>query len=434
MNARHAFWAKGLLLVSGTGLLINGAVTLIAQTDSGQPAPMPENKAATETGQTATGQTAGEPESLTPVQKALRERYRRAGIEMPPMSLSALPKSAKSAKQAARNRNLQKPGVASRSAVPFQQDSSPIANPKSATRKPGLLSRILPSRSRIHWPARRKLHWPSRLTNWNRKRRGTPHVARKRRQPRQLPGVLRQAETKQAANPAETPLVPQPIAEHPTKNSEPKAVPSVAAKEITKPQNAADDGLTNPFTEMSEQEADRKAQGPFTGLRLEGAPASGKQMPVVARKPAAAEGAAPPLPDSGDTHNTPTVAETDQSNKLHRIAERADQVGLKGFCPVVLRDQRDLVDAKDEFTATYKSQTYHFSTAAAKAAFEAQPEKYAPAGAGLDVVRLANHGDRVDGSLDYAVWFQDRLYLFSSAESLRAFTIAPADYAVTESR
>jgi len=445
MNTRYAFWAKGLLLVSGTGLLINGAATLVAQTDSDQAAQTPVKKTAT-----ATGQKAGETESLTPVQKALRERYRRAGLEMPPMNLSALPKTADSAKQAIRNRNLQKPGVASRSAVPSRPSGSSIAHPGSAARKPGLLNRFLPASSRIHWPARPKFRWPSRLANWNKRRRGAPRVARKntaqpgtsagkaivrkRQQPRQLPGALHQADTKQGAVPAATPLVPQPITGRQPKNNEPKAVPSVAAKEITKPRTAADDGLANPFTEMSETEADKKSQSPFTGLTLKDHSATEKQAPVVAQKPQAGDGEAPPLPDSAHAEAAPTAAEAAHSAKLRRIAERAEQTGLKGFCPVVLRDRRDLVDAKAEFVATHKARTYHFSSAAAKAAFDEHPEKYAPAGAGLDVVRLANHGDRVDGSLDYAVWFQDRLYLFSTADSLRTFTITPTDYAVTESR
>jgi len=443
MNARYAFWAKGLLLVSGTGLLINGAVTLMAQTDSVQAARTP-----VKTATAGTGQTASETESLSPVQKALRERYRRAGLQMPPMTLSALPKTADSAKQAARNRNLQKPGVASRSGAPSQAVGRSTAHPGSATKTPGFLSRILPARARIHWPSRPKFRWPSRLTNWNRRRRETRRAVRrtapqpspaaakaivqKRQQPRQLPGALNQSKTKQGAVTAASPLAPQPIAKRQPKKNEPKAVPSVAAKELTKPKTSADDGLTNPFTEMSETEADRKAQSPFTGLKLKDAPTTDKQAPVVAQKPQHVDHAAPPLPDSADVASTP--AQKARSVKLHRIAERSEQAGLKGFCPVVLRDQRDLVDAKTKFTATYKSKTYHFSSAIAKAAFEKHPQKYAPAGAGLDVVRLANRGDRVDGSLDYAVWFQDRLYLFSTADSLRTFTITPADYAVTDNR
>ena len=441
MNARHAFWAKGLLLVSGAGLLINGAAVLIAQTDSGQAARTPVQQAAA-----GTRSAAAHPESLTPIQKALRERYRRAGLEMPLMNLSALPKTADAAKKTVRNRRLQKPGIASRSAVLSRQAGRPVRHASSATRKPGLLSRILPARSRIHWPARPKIHWPARLTPWNRPHRATPRIARQPsgrpkasagksivQKKRQTPGILHPAETKQVTAPKAAPLMPTPIAKLQPTGNEPHAVPGVAAKKITKPQVEADDGLTNPFTEMSEAEADKKAQSPFTGLKLNGAATADNRPPVIAEKPRSADNA-PPLPHSTDTDIAQTAAETAQSAKLHRIAERSGQTGFKGFCPVVLRDQRNLVDAKAEFLSTYKSRTYHFSSAEAKADFDAHPEKYAPAGAGLDVVRLANHGDRVDGSLEYAVWFQDRLYLFSTADSLRTFTLAPADYAVTESR
>lgn len=111
----------------------------------------------------------------------------------------------------------------------------------------------------------------------------------------------------------------------------------------------------------------------------------------------------------------------DQESKLQLIARREKLRGLKGFCPVALRDGRDLVDAKDEFTSNFEGRTYRFSNAEAKARFEKNPEKYAPAQGGLDVIMLGHTGQRIEGSLDHAVWYKDRLHLFSNQDSLETF-------------
>lgn len=120
----------------------------------------------------------------------------------------------------------------------------------------------------------------------------------------------------------------------------------------------------------------------------------------------------------------PTPQETQE--KLARIAARRGLDGLKGFCPVVLRDERNLVDARPEFSAVYNGRRYYFSSATAQALFEASPQRYAPAASGFDVVHLSLTGEEVRGSLDYAVWFRGRLYLFTSAETMETFVAAPS--------
>jgi YHS domain-containing protein len=116
------------------------------------------------------------------------------------------------------------------------------------------------------------------------------------------------------------------------------------------------------------------------------------------------------------------------------IEERVGQRGLKGFCPVVLRDQRELADANPAYCSVYHAQRYYFSSAEAKARFDTAPQKYAPAAGGLDVVVKSNTDQAVDGSLDFALWYKDRLYLFCSPESLHAFSANPTAYAAAVAR
>ena len=121
----------------------------------------------------------------------------------------------------------------------------------------------------------------------------------------------------------------------------------------------------------------------------------------------------------------------DVKSREARLAARREQSGLKGFCPVELRNSRKLVDSRAEFTATWQKRTYQFSSAEALAEFEKDPARYAPVASGYDVIVLGNSGERIDGSLDHAVWYHDRLHLFSSRDTLQTFvetlnSVAPA--------
>ena len=111
------------------------------------------------------------------------------------------------------------------------------------------------------------------------------------------------------------------------------------------------------------------------------------------------------------------------------IAARKGLRGLKGFCPVVLRDDRDLVDAHSEFRVIYNSKTYYLSSSQAVTAFHSDPAKYAPSARGCDVIQQAITGEEIEGSLDFAVWYKGRLYMFSSAETMDTFVSAPSSHA-----
>lgn len=118
--------------------------------------------------------------------------------------------------------------------------------------------------------------------------------------------------------------------------------------------------------------------------------------------------------------------------KQEMIAARKGLKGLKGFCPVVLRDGRDLLDAHSQFRVIYNSKTYYLSSSQAVSAFHSDPAKYAPAVRGCDVIQQAISGEEIEGSLDFAVWYKGRLYLFSSAETMDTFVSAPSSHATLD--
>jgi YHS domain-containing protein len=128
---------------------------------------------------------------------------------------------------------------------------------------------------------------------------------------------------------------------------------------------------------------------------------------------------------------TPTAEQADPATeaKMALIRERGGMKGLKGFCPVTLRDERELKDAVGDFYASFRGQKFHFATQGAKEKFEADPTRYVPAAYGADVVVLIRDKDVAEGSLDYAAWFKGKLYLFSTEQTHEVFLEDPAKYA-----
>jgi|GEM_PF-2159563 len=158
-------------------------------------------------------------------------------------------------------------------------------------------------------------------------------------------------------------------------------------------------------------------ESPFSGLKLD--------TPAEPEAPKSA-----PAPRTPEPRVTVEVDEKEkQREKLRQLASAPESVGFKGFCPVLLKDHRELKRVRPEFSSEYHSQRYEFSSAEAKARFDKDPERYVPAGDGFDTVLLVDEDQRQPGSLDHAAWFQGRLYLFASAENLTQFMTDPADYA-----
>lgn len=263
--------------------------------------------------------------------------------------------------------------------------------------------------------------------------------------------------------PAQAQTAPQPTATpapttEPAPIAAPVATPKPEATAATQP--AAEPGadeFPNPFTEVSEEEADAARKNPFTGRRLDpsSAPAIQPARTATAEPARMTEPAATPAPlpvaqpqptqslaqpepaarptEQPEVQSLPTPPSVDERQaKLQKIAARQDRKGLKGFCPVALRDGRDLVDTLPEFSSVYESRLYYFSTSEAKQKFDQNPTRYAPVAGGSDVILMHETGSEVEGKLDHALWYQDRLFLFSSRDTLGRFVKHLADERAAE--
>jgi YHS domain-containing protein len=215
------------------------------------------------------------------------------------------------------------------------------------------------------------------------------------------------------------------------------AVPQLAAKPAT-PASTSD----APFFEAPVERAP-SATVPLSAPKLSelnplpaprGEIVEAKSTPKPEEK--VAERAAQPLPEDAPELTPVPQLQLDPDStksKMERIRERSGTVGLKGFCPVKLRDQRELVDAQPGYEAMYRGQKFLFSDIESRAKFEQNPTRYAPAAYGADVVALLRDKNVVEGTLDYAAWYKGRLYLFGSQASHDTFVEKPEDFADGES-
>ncbi|MEW4487449.1 hypothetical protein AB1L42_05175 [Thalassoglobus sp. JC818] len=166
------------------------------------------------------------------------------------------------------------------------------------------------------------------------------------------------------------------------------------------------------------------------------ADAKPEQMDREAEVVAQSEVPAPTLTPSVKPTITPKLQPTPgpetqdpKKEKADLIKEREHLAGLKGFCPVALRDTRELLDTDDRYSAIFNNREYSFSSPHALESFLASPAKYAPALRGSDVIHYALTGEEEEGSLNHAVWYKGRLYLFTSVETMETFVAAPSSHA-----
>ncbi len=103
-------------------------------------------------------------------------------------------------------------------------------------------------------------------------------------------------------------------------------------------------------------------------------------------------------------------------------------VGLDGFCPVILSDEKKWVPGNPQWGVIHEGRTYFCAGPAERAKFAANPERYAPVFSGYDVVLAAENGLLVPGKRECGVWYQGRVYLFASEDTLYEFDRDPLRY------
>jgi YHS domain-containing protein len=110
---------------------------------------------------------------------------------------------------------------------------------------------------------------------------------------------------------------------------------------------------------------------------------------------------------------------------------------LGGDCPVSLVDSGQHVRGSIFHAAQYRDRFYLMADAERKAAFAADPSRYANvdvAAGGDCVVTLAEENRRQPGFAEYAAWHAGKLYRFAGPDEKEKFLAAPEKYAEKSAR
>ena len=104
-------------------------------------------------------------------------------------------------------------------------------------------------------------------------------------------------------------------------------------------------------------------------------------------------------------------------------------VALDGYCAVSLSQQAKWIKGNTEITTEYDGTVFRFASVEAQNAFFVNPELYAPALRGIDVVELLTSRREVTGSRKFGGWYHGRVFLFTNAENYEKFQNNPDLYA-----
>lgn len=116
--------------------------------------------------------------------------------------------------------------------------------------------------------------------------------------------------------------------------------------------------------------------------------------------------------------------------EIHKgeVPPRVVFVALDGYCPVQLKKNREWIKGAAEWIVEYQQQQYRLSSLADKQEFERQPESFVPRLLGCDPVTMWETDRALPGSTEFAAFFNDELYLFTSEQNREMFRIDPERY------
>jgi YHS domain-containing protein len=105
------------------------------------------------------------------------------------------------------------------------------------------------------------------------------------------------------------------------------------------------------------------------------------------------------------------------------------RLGLEGYCPVSLVHEETWTKGRVKHQAELEGVLYLFAGPEERRLFEAAPTPYLPVCSGEDVVRLLDEQRHSVGRRAHGLFFQERIFLFDSEETLGKFWGDPSRYA-----
>ena len=103
-------------------------------------------------------------------------------------------------------------------------------------------------------------------------------------------------------------------------------------------------------------------------------------------------------------------------------------LALDGYCPVELIENQAWTLGDQRWSAEHDGVLYRFAKEAHMNRFMEEPGRYIPVKGGKDPVLLMQENKTISGRTDFCAIYKNRLYMFSSRESLTAFRQNPKKY------
>ncbi len=122
--------------------------------------------------------------------------------------------------------------------------------------------------------------------------------------------------------------------------------------------------------------------------------------------------------------------ETDSKNFRSCLIVRHDgkMVGVGGYSPVALTDNRQWLNGSSEFVATHEGVDYFLQSAQELEKFNANPKRYVPRLHGCDLVELHRENRATAGAIEYGAFYNGQVFFFASLENRSRFETNPTWY------
>jgi thiol-disulfide isomerase/thioredoxin/YHS domain-containing protein len=104
------------------------------------------------------------------------------------------------------------------------------------------------------------------------------------------------------------------------------------------------------------------------------------------------------------------------------------EFGLDGYCAVQLLEGKRWIRGDRRWGAIHRGVTFLFAGPEEQQRFLADPDRYAPVLNGHDPVQLLDYRQSLLGRREHGVYYQNRVYLFTSAETRDQFARNPDRY------
>lgn len=156
-------------------------------------------------------------------------------------------------------------------------------------------------------------------------------------------------------------------------------------------------------------------------------------VPPSAIAPTAASPVTGGLASAPHQATSPHQANSGSESTGGQIALLTSAPGLNGYCPVALQNAirnpnapgatSPWVKGNAQFAVRHRGRIYHCESEQARTALLANPDRFAPALSGCDLVEFAKTGDWVDGNCEFGFIEQrtGRVFLFSSRANCEEF-------------